>query len=52
MLRESLKSCFAVANEGFKLRSIFIKVAFLQAKGWNREVYSEPPKYIKIKGKI
>ena len=34
ILRESLKLYFAVAeNEGFGLRSIDIRVAFLQAKG-------------------
>ena len=34
LLRESLKMYFAVAaNEGFKLRSIDIRAAFLQAKG-------------------
>ena len=53
MLRESLKIYFAVpANEGFKLRSIDIRVAFLQAKCLDREVYMEPPKDVKKEGKI
>ena len=40
------------ANEGFRLRSIDIRVAFLQAKGLDREVYMEPPKDVKKEGKI
>ena len=40
------------ANEGFKLRSIDIRAAFLQAKGLDREVYMEPPKDVKKEGKI
>ena len=40
------------ANEGFKLRSIDIRVAFLQAKGLDREVYMEPLKDVKKEGKI
>ena len=53
LLRESLKMYFAVAaNEGFKLRSIDIRAAFLQAKGLDREVYMEPPKDVKKEGKI
>ena len=48
MLRESLKLYFAIAaNEGFGLRSIDIRVAFLQAKGLDRDVYMEPPRDIK-----
>jgi len=48
LLRESLKMYFAVAaNEGFELRSIDIRAAFLQAKGLDREVYMEPPKDIR-----
>ena len=44
---------FAVAaNEGFKLRSIDIRAAFLQAKCLDREVYMEPPKDVKKEGKI
>ena len=44
---------FAVAaNEGFELRSIDIRAAFLQAKGLDREVYMEPPKDIRKKGKL
>ena len=41
-----------MANEGFKLRSIDIRAAFLQAKCFNREVYMEPPKDVKKEGKI
>ena len=53
MLRESLKMYFAIAaNEGFKIRSVDIKAAFLQAKGLEREVYMEPPRDIKKEGKI
>ena len=53
MLWESLKIYFAVAaNEGFKIRSVDIKAAFLQAKGLEREVYMEPPRDIKKEGKI
>ena len=53
LLRESLKMYFAVAaNEGFKLRSIDIRAAFLQAKCLDREVYIEPPKDEKKEGKI
>ena len=40
------------ANEGFRLRSIDIRVAFLQAKGLDREVYMEPLKDMKKEGKI
>ena len=44
---------FAVAaNEGFKLRSIDIRAAFLQAKCFDREVYMELPKDVKKEGKI
>ena len=53
MLRESMKLFFAVAaNEGFKLRSIDIRAAFLQAKSLDREVYLEPPKDVKKEGKL
>ena len=53
LLRESLKMYFAVAvNERFKLRSIEIRAAFLQAKGLDREVYMEPPKDVKRKEKF
>ena len=48
LLRESLKMYFALAaNEGFELRSIDIRAAFLQAKDLEREVYTEPPKDVK-----
>ena len=44
---------FAVAaNKGFKLRSIDIRGAFLQAKVLDREVYLEPPKDVKKVGII
>ena len=53
MLRESMKMFFSVAaNENFKLRSIDIKAAFLQAKGLDREVFLEPPRDIKTEGKL
>ena len=40
MLRESMKMFFAVAaNEGFELRKIDIRVAFLQAKKLDRDVF-------------
>ena len=48
-----MKLYFAVAeNEGFELRSIDIRAAFLQAIGLDREVYLEPPKDVKSEGKI
>ena len=44
---------FAVAaNEGFKLRSIDIRAAFLHAKCLDRAVYMESPKDVKKEGKI
>ena len=53
MLKESLKIYFALAtNEGFLLRSIDIRAAFLQARGLDREVFLEPPRDVKIEGKI
>merc|ERR1712002_185008 len=53
LLRESLKMYFAVAaNEGFNLRSLDIRAAFLQAKGLDREVFMEPPKDVKKEGKL
>ena len=53
MLRESMKLFFSVAaNEGFELRSIDIRAAFLQAKNLDHEVYLEPPKDVKKEGKI
>ena len=51
LLRESLKMYFAVAAyHGFKLRSVDIRAAFLQAKCLDREVYMEPPQDIKKEG--
>ena len=53
MFRELLKLYFAVAtNEGFRLTSIDIRAAFLQARGFDCEVFLEPPKDIKSEGKI
>ena len=53
MLRESMKLFFAVAaNEGFKLRSIDIRAAFLQARELDRDVYLLPPKDIRKEGYI
>ena len=53
MLRESLKLYFTVAaNKGFNLRSVNIRAAFLQAKGFRRDVYLEPPKDMKSEGMI
>ena len=51
--RESMKMFFSVAaNEDFKLRKIDIRVAFLQAKQLDREVFMQPPKDIKKEGYI
>ena len=51
MRRESLKLLLAVAaNEGFSLRSVDIRAAFLQAKGLEREVFMAPPKDIQKPG--
>ena len=48
MLRESMKLFFAVAaNEKFKLRSMDIRAAFLQAKELDRDVFMVPPKDVK-----
>ena len=45
--------CFdEVANEGFKLRSIDIRAAFLQARELDRDVYLLPPKDIRKEGYI
>ena len=53
LLGESLKMYFVVAaNEGFDIRSIDIRAAFLQANGLDREVYMEPPKDIKKQGQL
>merc|ERR1712030_28250 len=51
MRRESLKLFLAVAaNEGFSLRSVDIRAAFLQAKGLEREVFMLPPKDVQKPG--
>ena len=48
MLRESMKLFFAVAaNEKFKLRSMDIRAAFLQAKELDRDIFMVPPKDVK-----
>ena len=53
LLRESLKLYFAIAaNEGFGIRSVDIRVVFLQARGLDKKVYMEPTKDIKKKGMI
>ena len=52
-LRESNKMFYAVAaNEGFDLRSIDIRAAFLQSNDLDREVYVYPPADVKTRGKI
>merc|ERR1712030_248662 len=51
MRRESLKLFFALAaNEEFKLRSIDIRAAFLQAKTLEREIFLQPPKDVQKEG--
>ena len=53
MLRESMKLFFAVAaNQDFKLRSIDIRVAFLQARELDRDVFLMPPKDIRKEGYV
>merc|ERR1711984_63069 len=53
MRRESLKLFFSLAaNERFKLRSIDIRVAFLQAKTLEREIFLLPPTDIRKEGMI
>ena len=53
LLQKLLKMYFVLAaNEGFGIRSFDIRVAFLQARGLDREVYMEPPAEIKKEGKI
>ena len=50
-LRESNKVFYAMAaNEGFNLRSMDIKAAFLQANELERDVYIEPPSDVKKEG--
>ena len=51
MLRESMKMFFSIAaNEGFSLRKIDIRAAFLQARELDRNVFMDPPKDIKREG--
>ena len=53
MLRKSLKMYFAVAGkEGSVLRSIDIRASFLQAKGFDHEVFLKQPKDVKNEKKI
>ena len=53
MLRESIKLFFSVAgNENFKLRSMDIRAAFLQAKELDRDVFLMPPQDVRSKGYI
>ena len=40
------------ANEGFELRKIDIRAAFLQAKQLDRDVFLRPPKDIRKEGKL
>ena len=49
--QESFKMLVAVAaNFGFKLASVDIRVAFLQSKVLDREVFIEPPSDVKKQG--
>ena len=51
--KESFKLLVAlVANSGFKVVSMDIRAAFLQAKKLDREVYVRPPEDIRKQGKI
>ena len=51
MRRESLKLFFSIAaNEGFSLRSVDIRAAFLQAKDLEREIFLLPPRDVKKEG--
>ena len=53
MLRESMKLSFSVAaNEGFKLRCMDIRAAFLQAKKLDRDAILIPPKDVRREGYI
>ena len=53
MLRESMKLFFAVAaNQDFRLRSMDIRAAFLQARELDRDVFLMPPKDIRKEGYI
>ena len=53
MLRESMKLFFSVAaNEGFQLRKIDIRAAFLQADPLDRDVFMRIPKDIRKDGMI
>merc|ERR1712030_168749 len=53
MRRESLKLFFTLAaNEGFQLRIVDIRAAFLQAKNLEREIFLLPPKDVQKEGII
>ena len=53
MLRESMKLFFAVAaNQDFNLRSIDIRAAFLQAREFDRDVFSMTLKDIRKEGYV
>ena len=51
--KESFKMLMVIAaNEGFKVVSMDIRAAFLQANKLDREVYMRPPEDIKKSGKV
>ena len=51
--RDSFKLLMALAaNEGFRLRSVDICAAFLQAKVLDRDVFVTPPADIRKQGKV
>ena len=48
-----MKLFFSIAaNEGFSLRSVDIRAAFLQAKGLEREIFLLPPKDVQKEGML
>ena len=52
-LRESNKMFYAIAaNDGFDLRSMDIRAAFLKSNDLDRDVFVEPPGDVKKDGKI
>ena len=52
-LRESLKLFLGVAaNEGFEVAAVDIRVAFLQSKGLDRDVFGKPPLDLKKENKV
>jgi hypothetical protein len=47
-MKESVKLFLAIAaNEEFELKSVDFRAAFLQSKILDRDIYVEPPKYLK-----